>query len=332
MLPRAVGREGASSDPFFFQWLDDWFERYREYNLVARLEKLEKKLASFLRSFNPDLVILPEETDYARGLLASLVLANFPKIRRGVLFPLYYQLFASYPVSLRPAAHHYVVFAESLRRALDRTVPPGTRVQHLGIPCDTQPAYLPPKKKQLIYLLQGIQFEARIVKDVLNAAAKTGFEVTLKLHPRDPESSRKVCELACRESFVNIAPPNQSLRKLAAECTAVLGQSSTGFFESLALQRPLLVAHYQPGPFPLRLVPDGNWVQVFSHLQELVGQLHQLGQHPLPDPPIYGMDPALYAKAIWQDWEMLLSPAKHGGSQAKYLAKNQIHTRDVPTR
>ncbi|MCB0405467.1 MAG: hypothetical protein KDD51_11830 [Bdellovibrionales bacterium] len=317
----ALGRR-SSSDPIFFQWLDDWFERHSKYKLVEIVERLEKNLTYFLKTFNPDLVVLPEETDCARGRLATLVLARFPKIRKSVLFPLYYQLFESYPVSLAPSAHHYVVSCEGLNLLLERGAPPHTRIQYLGFPFGVYPTP-PPERKCLLYLLQGIQYEARVVSEVLKAAATTGFEVVLKPHPRNPQPSHEICEIALTERGMRIAPVERSFRELVCESAAVVGQTSTGFFEALALGRPLLVAHYQAGPFPLRLVPDGKWIQVFSNTRELEGLLDHWNTTPLPEPTIRVTEPQSFAQAIWREWEELPLAAKGEKNLPKFPTKNR---------
>lgn len=72
---------------------------------------------SLIGKVQPDLMIIPEDSDLFRGRLWALV-AQHSRIPCVVIWPTWYNLFASYPYQCRPLANQWLVFTESSKKRL----------------------------------------------------------------------------------------------------------------------------------------------------------------------------------------------------------------------
>jgi len=242
-------------------------EEYIIQNLLAYLSRedffrissmaffrIEAALQEFIKQKQPEVVILPEDTDYIRGRLAHKIFKDHG-ISTISLWPLYYNIMWHYPLMGERYSDYYLVWNRfSKERLLENSVPK-ERVYIVGHPYFKNKAILRDKgrKRLFLYPLQSIEWEIEIILDLIEIfRARSDIELTIKQHPEvENPYFEKLDDLP---DNVSLFPRSSSSRVLPSAC-CLIGQSSIMLYEALLNHIPVIQVNYEMTP-PDMFIPE----------------------------------------------------------------------------
>jgi hypothetical protein len=221
----------------------------------------EAALARLAELHRPRLVVLPEDTDYARGRLAARIFGA-AGARVVVLSAWYYGVHEIYPLGGLRSAHHYLAMGRNFaERLVEAGADPG-RVEVVGNPGfdrivsrrraepaggdQPPPAPAGPRRRTLVYALQGMPWEREIASDLEALAIQhPGLRLAVRLHP---EVQRPPAGLPLR--WHRLEGPDW-----LEEADGVVAQSSTALYDASVAGIPVIAVHYDPRPMPVYIPP-----------------------------------------------------------------------------
>jgi hypothetical protein len=229
--------------------LRELFERSYAPALFEAYAEWELGLHALLRRERPQLVVLPEDTDYLRGRPAARVLAA-----QGVtvvcLVPFYYNVFASYPLLGERYAARYLVMNRAYADRLEGQGVAAQRVEVVGNPAfdalgeESEP---PPAPCHFLYALQDLAWEREILADLMAIFDDVpAASLTVKPHPALP-SPAWLSKLHA-PSNVRIVAAETGAERWIRSATCVIAQSSAMLYQASILRRAVIVPHYDPAP------------------------------------------------------------------------------------
>jgi hypothetical protein len=247
---------------------DAWIEGTVAASLRRRLEDealapalaayagQEAALSRLAELHRPRLVVVPEDTDYARGRLAARIFGA-AGARVVVLSAWYYGVHEVYPLGGPRPAHHYLAMGRAFaERLVDAGADPG-RVEVVGNPgfdhivsrrraeplAGTQPPPPPvgPRGRTLLYALQGLPWEREIASDLEALAVRhPGLRLAVRRHPEMQQSS------GLPTGWHGLEGPDW-----LEEADGVVAQTSTALYDASVAGIPVIAVHYDPRPMPV---------------------------------------------------------------------------------
>lgn len=246
-----LGRQWISTLPFFepsklvCPELAAFLERVDLFALGQTVATHAAALKVFLQDQKFDLVVLPEDTDYARGRVGAKVCSDLG-LRTAVLFPLYYNLFRSFPLYPSGLVSNYGVMNQAMAGRLIQAGVPTEGIQVTGVA--GLDGHRPIRRPNLpaLWLLQGKPNEYRLARLFSRVLGELGIELWVRPHPRVRRPDFEV-------EGAHWVDPNRPLSDYLDRVGIVVGQTSGGLVQALSVGLPALFVHFDFGPSPFDL-------------------------------------------------------------------------------
>jgi len=246
-------------------------------------QKVEAALRELVAARRPRLVVLPEDTDYARGRLAARALRRIgvPVVTLSAPF---YNMFASYPLVGRRYCDRYMVGNQVMQERLVRAGVAERRVHVVGNPgFDELRAVRPGKRgaKAFLFAAQGLETDRQVLIDLVEVFSRhPSFDLIVKAHP---EAGADLFD-ALPTDVRNIQAVHEpwTARQTLERADCVIAQTSTLLYQAMAVGLPVIVAHYRPGPLEISLPREVSDGAVANHRAELDGLVQMAAAERLP--------------------------------------------------
>ncbi len=269
LAPRRADRPGLGA-----KLHDELLARPLIPMLVDRVEAIAASLEVLLRALRPPLIVVPEDTDYAKGRLASRV-ARELAIPTVAVLPTWHATIARYPLLGPRLCDHYVAMNDATRTRLVGHGADPDRVHVLGGPFFEGIARAQrPLEPTFVVALQGTRWEATLLEDLRAIfARRSSWTLLVKPHPLvafDASPGLRVVR-------------DRTIRELLAECTGLIAESSIALYEAAAAGVHAIVVSY--GGHPPDIVAPSRPVRDPA---ELEAALVAAVESPPPSPSLVG--------------------------------------------
>lgn len=262
--PLAAGVLGEVLGRPYLPYLREWWAE-----VAASTETL-------LTDLRPEIIVLPEDTDYIRGRLAGRI-AKELGLAPVVLSAHYYDRFARYPLIGKRYADHFLVLNEVAATRLKRQGVEASRLHVVGNVALNRPPALPSPAPRFLLCGQGRPGEATWIKDVIDwFADHPDQELWIRPHPQQ----RAVPLRSVFPENVGWAP-NLGLNDLLNRVRAVVGESTSVLWQASSAGLPVIIVHYRFGPCEIALPPEA-FPYVARTKAELAERLGEASGAPRP--------------------------------------------------
>ncbi|MFN8389427.1 MAG: hypothetical protein U0136_03975 [Bdellovibrionota bacterium] len=158
--------------------------RYDWSELAKQVECAEQALENLLVTLRPDLVVLPEESDYIRGALACECCRCFG-VRTEVYYSRYHNRFASYPRLVEGGSERYFVRDNALSNVLVAQGVARSKIEKIKDPALTaSPQTTEEAELDLLFVLQNNFWEPQIIQDLGTLTKASELRIGFRQHPR----------------------------------------------------------------------------------------------------------------------------------------------------
>jgi hypothetical protein len=260
-------------------------------DVMRALARVQAALGRFCVERQPRFVVLPEDTDYVRGRMAAPVLkaAGATVV---ILAPHYYNMFVRYPLVGRRYADHYFVMNDVLEGRLRQLEVPPDAISIVGSPAFDDLGAIPPGRPAtptFLFAAQGLATDSCVLADLVAIfRAMPGCQLLIKPHPEQ----RAAFSGVTGHDNILLLDASEPARAVLARVSCVIAQTSTLLYEAMAIGRPVIVPHYEPGPLPIHLPPEVADGAVAAGREPLARLVRNAVAGRLPQAPAAAIQPA----------------------------------------